>query len=267
MKVTRCGMNSEKWHHDSSRSAFRRSWGGSVSVNRPGVNVEVLFFLKERTKFIRRFYEGAGERFRTTIRKIEAEEVPFDDPPYSEDSEPAFMEEWMEAITSLEMLGRTCVSMLSASLQLYFKTWEQELRVEWEPGERKAAFKNGFVQGYRKYFGSVLNLSWGDCPVDFDILEDMVLARNSDQHPDQITTMRVALVRQERSDERPPFFVNESERKMFFDPDMASNSWMRPSLHVSHDRLAIAIEQVEILGEWLEERMFDAKYPARRRQD
>jgi hypothetical protein len=232
-----------------------------------GVNVDVLFFLKDRTKFIRRFYEGAGEPFRTTIRKIEAGEAPFDDPPYSEDSEPAFMEEWMEANKSLEMLGRTCVSMLSASLQLYFKTWEQKLGVVWEQGERKKAFKNGFVQGYRTCFGSVLKLSLGDCPVDFDILEDVVLARNSDQHPDNITTMRVPLARQERSDERPPFFVSENERKMFSDPDMAGNSWMRPSLLVSPEALANAIEQVELLGEWLEERIFDAKYRAHRRRD
>ena len=85
--------------------------------------MEVLYFLKERTKFIGRFYEAAGEPFRTTIDKIEAKEAPFDEPRCSEDGEPAFMEEWLEASMALEMLGRTCISMLSASLQLYFKTW------------------------------------------------------------------------------------------------------------------------------------------------
>ena len=59
--------------------------------------MDVLFFLKERTKFIRYFYETAGEPFRETIRKIEADEAPFDDPPYSEDGEPPFLEEWTEA--------------------------------------------------------------------------------------------------------------------------------------------------------------------------
>lgn len=69
----------------------------------------VLYFLKERTKFIRRFYEGAGELFRATIRQIEAKEPPFDEPPYSEDGEPPFMEEWTDATMALEMLGRTCI--------------------------------------------------------------------------------------------------------------------------------------------------------------
>jgi len=228
--------------------------------------VEVLYFLKERTKFIRRFYEGAGESFSRTIRQIEAEEPPFDEPPYSEEGEPPFMEEWMDATMALEMLGRTCISMLSASLQLYFKTWERELGINcWEPGEREKAFKNGFVQGYRVCFGSMLNISWCECPVNFDILEDVALARNRDQHPEHISTMSVNFVQQKKQADRLPFFISDAERKMFSDPDMTGISWMRPSVHVSPESLVIAIEQVEALGEWLEERMFDARYPARRR--
>ncbi len=57
--------------------------------------MEVLFFLKERTKFIRHFYETAGESFRETKRQIEAGEPPFDNPPYSEDGEPPYLEERM----------------------------------------------------------------------------------------------------------------------------------------------------------------------------
>jgi hypothetical protein len=57
------------------------------------------------------------------------------------------MVEWSEANTGLEMLGRTCVSMLSESLKLYFRCWEVELDVSWQDGERKNTFENGFVQG------------------------------------------------------------------------------------------------------------------------
>ena len=98
--------------------------------------MDILFFLKRRTEFIRHFYDTASEPFRETLRKIEAGEIPFE-PPYSEDGEPAFQLEWSEAHESLTILGRTCVSMLSASLQLYFKTWERELGVTWQLGERK----------------------------------------------------------------------------------------------------------------------------------
>jgi hypothetical protein len=228
--------------------------------------MDVLFFLKQGTAFIRRFYDTAGEPFRETIRKIEAEEDPFE-PPYSEDGgdgEPPFLPEWLEASTSLEMLGRTCVSMLSASLQLYFKTWESELGVTWEPGERKRTFKNGFVQGYRICFGDVLKLSWDDCPANFDILEQVVLARNRDQHPEQIRRMDVPYSLTDREKYPQPFFTDEYGKKLLDDPDMANISWMSPAVHVSRETLFAAIEQVEALGEWLEERMFDAMYPNRR---
>ncbi len=104
--------------------------------------MDVLYFLKARTKFIRHFFEAAGKPFRETLRRIETGEAPFDDPPYSEDGEPPFMEEWSEASTALDVLGRSCLSMLSASLQLYFKTLEYELSVTWPLDERKKTIKN-----------------------------------------------------------------------------------------------------------------------------
>lgn len=57
--------------------------------------MNVLYFLKERTR-LSRSYEQAANPFSETIRKIEAEEEPFV-PPYSEDPEPAFLAEWVEA--------------------------------------------------------------------------------------------------------------------------------------------------------------------------
>ena len=92
--------------------------------------MDVLFFFKQRTRFIRHFYETAGMPFRETKRKIEAKEPPFDDPPYSEDGEPPYVEEWIAASEAQEVLGRTCLSMLSTSLQLYFMTWEKNSRFE-----------------------------------------------------------------------------------------------------------------------------------------
>jgi len=89
--------------------------------------MDILYFLKERTRFIRYYYETAAEPFHEIKRKIKAKEEPFDDPPYSEDVEPPFLEEWIEAETALEILGRTCILLLSTSLQLYFRTWESEL--------------------------------------------------------------------------------------------------------------------------------------------
>jgi hypothetical protein len=108
------------------------------------VAMDVLYFLKERTKFIRQYYETAAEPFREIMRKIEAEEPPFV-PEYSEDGEPPFLEEWVQANTSLEILGRGCLSMLLASLKLYFQTWESELHIIWEDGAEKKKILQGWV--------------------------------------------------------------------------------------------------------------------------
>ncbi len=217
--------------------------------------MDVLSFLKERTKFIRYFYETAAEPFRDTIRKIEAGEAPFDNPPGMEDGDPPFLVEWTDADTALEMLGRTCLSMLSASLQLYFKTWEDELGVTWEKGEREKAFKNGFLHGYRMCFGEVLTQSWDNCPANLDRLEQITLARNRDQHPDDIATMRVSHTPKDRKKFPHLFFVSETERKWCDDPVLEGIFWMNPEVHVLPDMLFSAIHEVETLAEWLEERI------------
>lgn len=222
--------------------------------------MDVLFFLKARTTFIRYFYETAGEPFREIKRKIEAGEPPFDHPPYSEDGEPAYLEEWLEAEEGLEVLGRTCLSMLSPSLQLYFKTWERELGIRWEKGERERAFKNGFLKGYQECFGGVLGLSWDECPANLDLIEQITLARNRDQHPENITSMRVNHAGKDLSKHPHPFFVSEIEHKMHLAPEMEGGFWMIPSVHVSREALFTAIDEVEKLTEWLDERMVATRY-------
>jgi hypothetical protein len=83
--------------------------------------MDVDWFLKERTKFIQQYYGTAVTPFATIKRKIEDGEDPFE-PPYNEDGEPPFMEEWTDADTAIQVVGRTCVTMLSESVKLYFQT-------------------------------------------------------------------------------------------------------------------------------------------------
>ena len=83
--------------------------------------MDVLYFLNKRTSFIRQFYERASAPFDERIRLIEAGEEPFV-PPYSEDGEPPFLEEWIEADESRDTLRHACISMLSVALHLFFQT-------------------------------------------------------------------------------------------------------------------------------------------------
>ena len=73
--------------------------------------MDVRYFLDQRLAFIEQLYVNSAVSFIERKRKIEAEEKPFV-PPYSEDPEPAFLSEWLEADESLQVLGGSCVSML-----------------------------------------------------------------------------------------------------------------------------------------------------------
>ncbi|WP_296235747.1 hypothetical protein [uncultured Pseudomonas sp.] len=224
--------------------------------------MDVLYFLKERTRLIRQYYEQAAQPFSEIIRKIEEAEPPYI-PPYSEDPEPAFLTEWLEANELLEVTGRCCVSMLSATLQLYLNTWDRILGLQCGVGF-KADFRTaGLVGGYMRCLTERLGLDWSACPADLAIIEQVVLARNRDQHPESITTLRVTHADQDRVRHPRPFFLNARDAEVI-DEGNASDLWMSPSLHVPHDKLMAAITNVEALCEWLEDLMFAAKYPGNR---
>ena len=222
--------------------------------------MDVLYFFKKRTQFIRYYYETAGLPFFETKRKIENEEAPYDNPPYSEDGEPPYLDQWIEADEALEVLGRTCLSMLSPTLKLYFGTWEKELGIIWNNGERNRVFKKGFLQGYRKCFEEVLGVSWDNCPADLELIEQITLARNRDQHPDEIASMRVRYAKNDLKKYPRPFFISESDRDLLDNLEIGSGIWMNPSVYVSRDTLYGAIYETEKLAEWLEEYMFAARY-------
>jgi hypothetical protein len=225
--------------------------------------MDVAFFLKERTKFIQAYYETASGSFRETIRKIEAEEPPFE-PPYSEDSEPAFLTEWLEASTALEVLGRSCISMLSESLKLYLVTWERILWQKRPCGEHfSKVFKQGFLHGYMACFGEALSITWAECPADISILDQVVLARNRDQHPESISTFRVNHDRRTRGKYASPFFMDERERAQLQDLHGEASDWLDPTLHVSRDGFLTAVAQVELFVDWFETLAQTARYPNR----
>lgn len=217
--------------------------------------MDVLYFYKERTRFIRHFYNTTAMPFEDVKKAIDNKQPPFDNPPYSEDGEPAYLVEWIEASAALEVLGRTCLSMLSSSLQLYFRTWEKMLGVQCKGGKRKKVFKKGFVEGYMTCFEQVLGISRQDCPADLGLIEQVTLARNRDQHPEQITTMRVRHSKTDREKYDNLFFMSEQDSAMFSDPDIASLWLLAPAVYVSRDHLLMAIGETERLADWLEEHM------------
>lgn len=222
--------------------------------------MDVLHFFRERTRFIRQFYDTAAGPFDGIMKAIEDGLPPFDNPPYSEDGEPAYLVEWLEASEGREVLGRTCLSMLSPALLLFFRTWEKQIGVQWENGERKKAFQKGFVEGYINCYEQVLRISRRDCPADLGLVEQITLARNRDQHPEEITSMRVTHSKADREKHTSLFFMSEQDRSMFSDADLANLSFLSPAVHVSRDQLYVAIEETEKLAGWLDSHLIKARW-------
>jgi hypothetical protein len=230
--------------------------------------MDYLVFTKQRIQFLRYFYSEAAKPFVETRRKIEAEEPPFE-PPYSEDSEPAFLSEWLEAGDALALLGQCIASLLSDRLKLYIEHWVNELRrhagdqqlanagigVPTDPAY-KNAFKDGCLTGYRAYCEKV-GVRWNESGADLDLLEQLALTRNTAQHPTDITSVRVQQT--EMDAERFP-------QGVFADKlDVAANDGAKgtrfmwpPRVEITAENLALAFDEVEKFCEWL-----DSQHPMR----
>jgi len=220
--------------------------------------MDVDFFLRRRTKFIREFYDPAVKQFLEIQRRIEAEEEPYV-PPYTEDGgEPSFLEEWMDAETGTQIIARTAISMLSESLKVYFIQWEQLLGISCIQ-HFKPDFKNGYWNGYGKCFASGLGIPWERCPADAEIIEQVAEARNSSQHAGRITSMSVHHPHDIRKKFPNPIFVHEHEKQLEED-ELRALSWLGSELIVSRGALFHAIDQVELLVDWLEPQLQNLRW-------
>lgn len=224
--------------------------------------MDFLYFLRSRTRFIRSFYSEASFPFTERMRKITAAEEPFI-PSYGyEDDEPAFLDEWTEADEALDLLGQMCVSSLAASFQLYLKEWINDLlgtrrRVLAKlsivaPDGRSSAFKRGWINGYRAFFRDQLAIDWTDGPSNLDLLEEIVLARNRVQHPDEITSLRVRQSKKDRARYPRSFFADEFELKAWGDRSITSEFFPPLRLNVTREKLFTAIDEVEAFCSWLD---------------
>ncbi len=213
--------------------------------------MDVGYFLRDRVGFIRQFFGAASLPFIERKRKIEAGEDPFV-PPYSEDGEPPFVDEWIEADESLQVLGYSCISLLAAAFHLYLRTWETVLRVP-VADSFKPEFKKGWLNGYRAYFAVHFGVDFAKTSADLAVLEEIVLARNRIQHSDDVVTPRASYLLTDLEKLPRAFFVNETERGLFSDADETEESWLfPPSVHITEEKFMRAAVEVERFSGWLE---------------
>lgn len=229
--------------------------------------MDASFFLKQRTSFIRFFYETGAAAFRNIQAKIEAKESPFDGPFYGDGPEPPYLEEWMEAETGVEVLGQSCVSLLSDSLKLYFETLQKRVvGYAFDKELETTQNKRGFIAANKIALGEILKTDWTDCPVRFDVIEQVVLARNRAQHGDHLSSLRVSHDSKTLRNHPQPFFANEDELKLWTDGGGNPDAFFTaPSLKISRDNLFAAIAEVDQLADWIEGRL-DKAWEWRREQ-
>lgn len=214
--------------------------------------MDIRYFLEKRLAFIEQYYHTAAAAFVERKRLIEAGEEPFVHP-YSEDGEPPFLEEWIEADESLQILGQTCISMLSASVHLYFTTWQRHLGVPTAPALIPMFKKQGWLNGYKAYFLQNFQVRFEDSGCNLQLLEELVLARNRVQHPESITSRSTNYSEDDLKKLPRPFFVSEREVELMIDAEDGEREWLiPPTINVTAGKLQAAIAEVKRFSEWLE---------------
>lgn len=179
--------------------------------------------------------------------------TPYDDPPYSEE-EPAFLEEWLEADSAVELLGLTAVAMLSEALKLYFSSLERELGFTFD--NRAQAFRQGWAPTYKAALGEILQTDWTDCPASFDLIEQIVLARNISQHGGHLAHFQFEHDRNTLKKFPRPYFASDTELKVWSERSEGGAEFLfPPRLQVTAEQLFSACDCADQLAIWIEGRM------------
>ena len=219
--------------------------------------MDIQFFLKQRANLIRYFYSESVKPFEEIQQKIEARASPFDDPSFGcEGPEPPFLEEWMNAATGIDLVGLSCVSLLSDALKLYFNTLQRRvIGFSFDSHDKQLAKSEGFVALYKKLLGKIFNSDWRESGVSFDVIEQIVLARNRGQHGVDLTSYHVTHDPQTLRKFSSPFFASEWEVKEWEEAGGREDSYFAPSLKVTRNALFDAIFEIEKLADWIEQNM------------
>ncbi|EPW7384762.1 hypothetical protein ACWO80_003470 [Vibrio cholerae] len=146
--------------------------------------MDIEYFLREKVRFAIYFYEKGCEPFQEVMRLIEQEEAPYE-PVYDESGEPQFMREWADAKDGFESIGLATLSMLSSALQLYMNAWLNRIEKKSSPFNRKCG--KGWFNSLKKCMQDA-GVDFSNCPVDLEVIEQLVLARNRTQHLEDITS-------------------------------------------------------------------------------
>lgn len=151
--------------------------------------MDIQVFTNERLKFARFFYSEGIKPFSAIMELIEGEQPPYV-PVYDESGCSGQVKDGIEAV------GLASISMLSSALQLYMNGWLDRVEARRGVQNFKRKGNNGWFHALKdaiEHHG----VDFTQCPVDVNVLEQMVLARNRTQHSDDITSNSVRHLRKD----------------------------------------------------------------------
>ena len=214
--------------------------------------MDIQYFLEERIRYIKWFYETAVEPFNKTKMAIERGEEPYRPPLGEETDEPPFYAEWEEADTGALVIRQTCISALSDSLILFFEYWRRRWK---DDGRQIIDIKIKRRGGPAKVVEIFEKLEWevSRCPARSDIIEQVILARNQIQHSKSLAMFFRATHSEKDLRRFPkPFFSDPAELGIE-NTDSRLRKFMPVPVYSSEEKLFEAISEVEKFCSWLEE--------------
>ena len=217
------------------------------------------WFFRERIRYIRFFYHTGVAAFRNQKRLIENELPPYDNPPYSENGEPPYLDEWIDADMSEDVLGRACVSMLSDALKVYLNsTREEDFGFEFVENN---TLKRGFVRPHIQAFCCVLEVDLSNCPVNIELIEQIVLARNNIQHGSLLNSLNVDHDKRTLSRFPRPLFSKTDDLER---DERLRCPWYSTKLTVTEAALKAALDECESLANWIGRAIWGTSWSGKR---
>lgn len=206
--------------------------------------MDIHVFIGERLKFARFFYSEGVKPFKSIISLIENGHEPYV-PTYDESGEPQYIYEWIQARDGIEAVGLASLSMLSSALQLYMNGWldRQEAPKGVESVSRKG--NKGWFHALKDGIASH-GVDFTQCPIDVDVLEQLVLARNRTQHSEDITSNSVTHLKRDLDKFQSHVFVKAADVPKV----NAGFNWVR--VHVDESNFNQVIDAIEVFCTWLE---------------
>lgn len=207
--------------------------------------MDILSGLRDKLRFIERFYESASEPFREIKRKIEASEEPFVPPPFdpetASDFDPPFLEEWQEAEESLNLIGQAALNLVQASFRDYLAWYLKLDRVE------LSAKGAHWLERYKNQFLETYGIDWSESPVSVDELEEVNLARNDVEHNGEPFGMSRSQSKGHRARFPLGVFVHEIDRQI---AASSEHEWLG-RIQITQENLGQAIRRIETFCEFL----------------